>query len=80
MSIHHANDREPVERAVNTASSIEMFVIIIIYYLMHCLFPDVLEHLRVRRSGQCGHPAEKSLDPRHPPLQQVHGTSSVSTQ
>ena len=36
-------------------------------------FPVILEHERVRGRGQRGDPAEESLDPRHPSVQQVTG-------
>ena len=63
MGIHHANDREPVERAVSKHCllySIEMFVNQ--SFINDALFPVILEHQRVRGRGQRGDPAEESLD------------------
>ena len=42
--------------------------------------PDDLERLRVRRSGQRGHPAQESLDTRHPTVQQVRPTLQLNLQ
>ena len=63
MGIHHANDREPVERAVNTASCIQSRCLLTNLLLTMHYFPVILEHKRVRGRGQRGDPAEESLDP-----------------
>ena len=76
MFIHHANDREPVERAVALPLQSRCLLDTHNLLMIHCLFPVILEHHRVRGSGQCGDTAEKSLDPRHPPLQQVQSPLS----